>query len=469
MGSESDYAEAHRESCMTKSVAENGMPLKPQISALAVLVFLLLGNPAWSQSQVRWETSLVEAKARAKKEGKPLLISMHTSTEIACQRMLKNLYTDPQIVGILSEFVVLPTCFDKHEEVSKMVDGKKRQVSPLFGTLGCEQLMKNEAAVKEEYFEKPDVKVPQHIFVGDDGSTYMTKIYELKKPAFITFLNNALILYGSKAADGMDKVTQGFLKKVKKGSTKEKRRGVQGILGFEDTRKLDIMYLTIQSLSKEKEKGECVRAFGKDNFAWAAPTVAKWLRDPSEYVRQCAVVSLEEMRYAEAHKKLMTMWKKESDREFKKDILRALGPCGDGADDAKALLVKNAKHRKESMRNASYLSLGYYLDDEEIQKLLTARYAKEGKSVAAKTAIIWAFTYSRDDSLIGQINALVAKEKNHQLKYMAAKAINKIKTGSAVTPEEGRSGHIKLHKAFGAIFSQDKILRNEYKYWKGED
>ncbi|MFT7619831.1 MAG: thioredoxin-related protein [Planctomycetota bacterium] len=449
---------------------DTGISMKLRTTICTFLfVFGVATSIAWSQSQVKWATSLESALEESKSKGKPLLISMHTSTEIACQRMLQNLYTDPEVVSILSDFVVLPTCFDKHAEVEKKIDGKKVTVSPLFGTVGCKNLMANEKEVKETFFEKPDVKVPQHMFVGDEGKVYMSKIFELKKPAFITLLNNALILYGSKAADGMDQVTRGFLKKVKKGSMKDKRRGVHGILDLEDQRKLDILYLTIQSLSKEKEKGECVRAFGKDIYSWAAPTVFKWLRDPSEYVRNCTTVSLEEMSYGEGHDQFMLLWKKEKDKEFKKDILRALGPCGGGAADAKAVLVKNTKHRKESMRNASYLSLGYYLDDEEIQKLFGERYKKEGKSVAAKTAIIWAYTYSRDDDLIGQINGLIAKEKNHSIKYIAAAAINKIKTGQAVTPEEGRSGHIKLHKALGAIFSQDKILRNEYKYWKGED
>ena len=164
---------------------------------LSLTLALALSPTIDAQAQVTWEPTLEGALAKAREGGKPLLISMHTSTEVACQRMLKKLYTDPAIVPILSEFVLLPTCFDDHDEVMKTIDGKKVSVSPLFGTLNCEQLRRNEADVRKTFFDKSEVKVPQHIFVGDDGKPYMKKIYELKKPAFITLLNNALVIYGS--------------------------------------------------------------------------------------------------------------------------------------------------------------------------------------------------------------------------------------------------------------------------------
>ena len=430
---------------------------------------LFFACTASAQTQVAWEPSLEKALAKAKSEGKPLLISMHTSTEVACQRMLTKLYTDPDIVPVLSEFVLLPTCFDVHEEVTKTIGGMRKSVSPLFGTLDCKQLIRNEADVRAEFFEKSDVKVPQHIFVGDDGKPFMTKIYELKKPAFITLLNNALILYGSKATKGMDKVTRGFLKTVKKGPLKSKRKAVQGLLGFQDPRKIDILYLTIQSIKRENEKGECVRAFGKDIHSWAASTVVKWLRDPSEHVRNCAIVSLEEMKATEAADKLLALFKKARDKELVKDILRALGPCSGGSAEAKQLLIKHVKDRREVNRIACYLSLGYFLDDEDVQELFRKRFKKEGKNVAVKTAIIWAHTYLADESHIPRMHALVAKEKNHQLKYMARAAELQIRTGTGVAPEDGKSGYVKLHSAFGALFSKDKIQRNSFKYWKGDD
>ncbi|MEZ6196027.1 MAG: hypothetical protein R3F20_09935 [Planctomycetota bacterium] len=394
---------------------------------------------------------------------------MHTSTEVACQRMLTNLYTDPEILPILSEFVILPTCFDDHDEVEKDIGGTKMKVSPLFGTIGCENLRQNEHDVRKRYFESYDVKVPQHIFIGDDGKPYLTKIYELKKPDFITLLNNALVLYGSKAADGMDAVTKGFLEAVKKGTQPEKRKAVRGILALEDERKLDILYLTIQGIDKERDKGECVRAFGKDVYTWAAPTVMKWLRDPSDYVRNCAIVSLEEMRATIAGTRLIEMFPKERDKEIHKDILRALGPCGDGTLAAKEILVENVKDRREDNRIACYLSLGYNIGDADVQALLAERYKKEGKSVAAKTAILWAYAVRRDESVIPALQALVAKEKSSQITYLADAVERHIRTGSAVDPAAGRGGYMTFHKALGPIFTKDKIERNAYKYWRGDD
>lgn len=444
------------------------MTMNAPMKILSLTLALALSPTIDAQAQVTWEPTLEGALAKAREGGKPLLISMHTSTEVACQRMLKKLYTDPAIVPILSEFVLLPTCFDDHDEVMKTIDGKKVSVSPLFGTLNCEQLRRNEFDVRRTFFDKSEVKVPQHIFVGDDGKPYMKKIYELKKPAFITLLNNALVIYGSDAADGMDKVTKGFLRTVKTGPGKSKRKAVKGLLDLEDPRKVDILYLTIQSIHRERDKGECIRAFGKDSYGWASATVAKWLRDPSEHVRNCAVVSLEEMKAPGVTEQLLALFKKARDKEYRKDILRALGPCSEESEEVKSLLIKHVKDRREVDRVACYLSLGYFLDDEEVQGLLARQFKKEGKSVPAKTAIIWAYTYLRDESLIEPMRALVANEKNHQLKYMADAAELKIRTGTGVARKDGRGGHVKLHKTLGAIFGNDKILRNRYKYWKGD-
>lgn len=440
-------------------------------SCMSLLLGALLASAVAAQSQVKWESSLDAALARAKAEGKPLLISMHTSTEIACQRMLTNLYRDPAIVPILNEFVVLPTCFDDHEETEVEIDGEKRRVSPLFQTVGCDVLRKNEADVRERYFETSKVTIPQHIFVGDDGKIYLQKIYELKKPAFITLLNNALILYGGQAADGMDPVTKTYLEKIRKGTEKERRHAVRGVLEFEDQRKLDILYLTIQGLKKESEKAECVRAFGREQFSWAAPTVMKWLRDPAEHIRHCAVVSLEEMKAKEAAKTLLEMHGKarSKDKELKKDILRALGPCTEASEEARKLLVSKTKDRSDVMRIGAYLSLGYYLENEDVREVLAKRFKKEKKNIAAKTAILWAYSFSGDEELIPSMEALVAKEKNRQLHYIANAAALKIKTGSGVAKSEGRGGYAKLRKALGAIYSRDKILRNAYQYWKGDD
>ncbi|MAG57771.1 MAG: hypothetical protein CMJ83_15905 [Planctomycetes bacterium] len=443
--------------------------MSARVSFVPIAVFLVLSPAVDAQSRVVWESTLEQAQTKAKRQGKPMLISMHTSTEVACQRMLKNLYTDPDIVPILSEFVLLPTCFDVHEEETRTVDGKKVSVSPWFGTLNCQQLTKNEIDVRSTFLDKSEVKVPQHIFVDGSGKIFMTKVYELKKPAFITLLNNALILYGSKAAKGMDKVTKGLLRSVKRGSMKDKRRSVIGLLDLEDPRTVDILYLTIQSITREQEKGECVRAFGRDLYTWASPTVAKWLRDPSEHVRNCAVVSLEEMKAPGVAPKLLSLFQKARDKELKKDILRALGPCGEDSEEIKKVLLKQVKDRREVTRIACYLSLGYYLDQEDVRELLHKRFKKEGRSVAAKTAIIWAHTYLRDETLIPSMQALVANEKNHQLKYMVGAAELQIKTGTAVAKKDGRGGYIKLHKAFGVIFGKDKILRNSYKYWKGDE
>ena len=89
----------------------------------SVLLALLFLFPTLAVAQeFTWAKSLEAAKEKAKERGVPLMITMHTSTEKACKRMLNTIYTDPEVQERLAEFVVLPTCFDEHDEVKANID-----------------------------------------------------------------------------------------------------------------------------------------------------------------------------------------------------------------------------------------------------------------------------------------------------------------------------------------------------------
>ncbi|MFT7619389.1 MAG: hypothetical protein ACI97A_003040 [Planctomycetota bacterium] len=437
--------------------------------ALIVLLFLstFSGTGQAQTSGVQWETNLDAALARAKSENKPLLLSMHTSTEIACKRMLGNLYSDVDVIAKLKDFVVLPTCFDRHAEVKKSIDGEEKMVSPMFRTIDCETLMRNEHAVKEMFFEKAEVKVPNHIFVGIDGAIFMKKIYELKKPAFLDLLDRALVQFGSKTVDGMDGATQELFRKVKKGNVKEKEAAVKAILEFQNAEKTETLYRTIQGLKKDEDRAVCIRAMGSDDLTDASPIAMKWMSDKSDFIKNCAVVTLEEMKAGDATKSLLDLFDrtKKNSKELRKDILRALGPCGFGDPAAKQLLMTHATDKKEPMRLAAYMSLGHFLDEEDVQQLLQKRFKKDSKGVAARTAILFAYLTSKDTSLIPQVDAMTAGEKNHQI-LMVAGAAKRAMGGETDGAKSKKVSGKSMRKAWAPLYTKDKIVRNRIKRWR---
>ncbi len=372
--------------------------------------------------------------------------------------MLNTLYTDPEVRTRLAEFVVLPTCFDEHDEVKASVDGEDVMVSPLFRSVGCAALMKNEAVVRSEYFPGPVVKVPQHLFIDATGKIFLKKIYELKKSKFLALLDNALIAFGSKESETLDAATRAQLKAVRQGPTKEREEGVAAILDREDPKRNQILYLTIRGISKEKDRAVAIRAMGKDEYSHASEMALRFLGDRSEWVRNCTVVTLEEMRDTEAAEPLLTLFKRARDKELRKDILRALGPCAAGNEGAKTILMKHAKSRKDKERIAAYLSLGHFLEDEAVRTLLRARYKSEGKDTIMKTAIIWGYGKSRDSEYIPDVQAFIKGSKNQQLIMVADAAIAMMKGG------EPKSWW-RLVKAIKPLYARDKVIRNEVRVW----
>ena len=412
-----------------------------------------------SAQEFRWAKTLESARAEAKERNVPLLISMHTSGEKACKRMLGKVYRDPQVRARLAEFVVLPTCFDTHGEVEAEVDGKKKPVSKLFGQLGCNALMANERAVRDAFFDTNEVTVPQHIFVDPEGKVLLRKVYELKTPKFLTLLDRAQVAYGASASETLDDASKGYLKDVKEGSQKEREEAVKALLDFEDEKKNEILYLTIKGIRKDKDRAVCVRAMGFEQYAAAAPLVMKWLEDPSPWVRNCAIVTLEEMKASESAERLLELWSETKDKEIKKDLLRALGPCAPGDEAAHKILTKPVKDRDERNRVAAYLSLGHFVDDEKVRTLLRKRFKAEGRDTLMKTAILWGYSKSRDSDLTKEVDALLKGNKNKQLE-MVAEAAKVLMRG------EDPDNWWNLVKAIGPLYARDKVMRNEVKVWK---
>ncbi len=440
---------------------------------VATTIFLVIFSfciPATAQDGIRWEKDLESALARSKAERRPLLISMHTSTEVACQRMLTKIYTEPEVQARLAEFVLLPTCFDKHEEERAVVEGAEAMVSPLFKTVGCDALMKNEQEVRDRFFDKADVKVPQHIFVDPDGEIYMTKVYELKKAAFLDLLNRALIMYGGKASEGFEEATRQLFEDVKKGDEETREKAVKAIIELGDPEKLDVLYLTIIGIKNEDDQGVCIRAMGFEELASAADIAAKFLDEKSDFIKNCAVITLEEMKATQHEAKIRGLLDKTRDKHLKKDILRALGPAG-GSEEAKKVLLDHAEDREDDFRISSYMSLGHYMDDTKVQEFLPQRYKKEGKDLAAKTAILWAFSTSRNEDLIPVVQEMVAKERNKQIEDVADLAMNRMRQGDGPPDMGGGQGggrgqFMRMRKALAPLYAKDKILRNRVKEWR---
>src|SRR5262249_18013424 len=144
-------------------------------------------------------------------------------------------------------------------------------------------------------------------------------------------------------------------------------------------------------------------------------TVAKLLDSKEPWVRGCAVVSLEEIADPASGPVLLALWEKEKEAETRKDLLRALGPCGGGRPEVKKLLLEQLEATKDPLRVASAMSLGFFLKgDAEVASALERRYPKE-KSTTHRLALLFAFYEAGDPSQRDRVDAMTKAEKDVDL------------------------------------------------------
>lgn len=436
------------------------MHLRFTVALLAAAAFFGAAARLSAQApqELIWEGDLEKAFARAKTEKKPLLVCMHKDKEIACTRMIA-LYADPKVKEKLGEFVLVATNLSEHKMVKAKVGAEDRETCPHFKGITCAQHIAAEQKIRDRFLASNTVTVPQHMVVDAAADKMvLTKVYELKKAAFLAYLDRGKLAFAGISEDQIDEQTKALFGIVKNGKAFEKEKAVKAVLEYNSEPKTRLLRAVVDEIEDESDRVACIRAMGYEQFPHAGVALIEWLKDESILGQNSAVVSLEETR-ASAGKELVDLWGKAKDAELKKDIARALGPCAPGEKEAKTILMGLLKSTDEKLRQAAYMSLGAFTADEEAKKAVLEGYRKE-KDFTLKTAVIYGFMTSRDVQVVKDLETLQAEEKNNQLKLMIQKAIDRLQ-GKADEPG-GRKGFRSMVKP---LFAKDKIVRNQVKEW----
>jgi len=451
--------------------------------ALLLLAALLpapaaVAAPQGAPTKLVWQRDWTVACDTARNESKPLLVCVMKDSEPACVEMMEKLYSDSTVARRMAGFILVPCSPSTHDLIQIEKDGVQVPSCPRFqGTL-CSEHQALERELRERFLDpakkdspaKQELIVPRHVVMGSDGKVLLDRPYQMRREGFLEFLNEALAL--AKAPPGApiprSPAIQKIVDAVVKARTDDEREEAAKQLFLDVSPEREEAFLEIVGkLKRDEDQAIVIRVAGRaEHRAWA-PTIATQLESKKAWVRNCAVVSLEEERNPAALEPLLALWEKEKDAETRKDVLRALGPCSGKDPRARTILLAELPSAKEGHRVAAALSLGWFLrDDTELAAALVERYQKE-REEKVKLAILWGITSSEDAAQVELVDLLVKDERNATFTDLADQVKQRLRNGPNPPPGGGGGGGgggfggaWRALRLIAPIYADDKVVRN---------
>jgi len=435
---------------------------------IAASLLLATGAAAVAQEPPKPERSFAAACARATAEQRPILVMVLNDSEPACRRMVEQVYVDPKVTEALAGFVLLVSNPDGHQPEPLERDGATLPGGcPKYDGLLCAEHQAVERELHDRIADATgSVIVPQHLLFRGDGTLLLRRPYAMKVPGFLEFLASAKQLAGAAAAPGFagrSAAVEKLAKAVLAAKDEPARETAMKALASDASPEREQAFLEILSkLKTAEQRATCVRALGRSEFQAWAPTVALLLEEKERRVRGSAVVTLEEQRAGAVVESLLDLWPAEKDPEIRKDLLRALGPCGNGSDAARAIVMEELGASKETHRVAAAISLGSFLGKgPDAAATIEARWKKE-RNPRVRLALLWGVGETPDKESAKLLDRMMANEREHDLEQMAIVARERLegKQPEGAAKSLGKGGGKELRRLLGILFDEDEFTRN---------
>jgi hypothetical protein len=432
-------------------------------AALAATLVPAARPQAVPPPKLDWQRDFKAAQGLAAAEGKLLLVCVMKDSEPACVEMMEKVYADATVAKKLAGFVLVPCSITTHDLIQLDVGGQKTPSCPRFQGILCSEHQALEKELRDRFLDpvSKDVLVPLHAVLAPDGKPVIQRPYLMKRDGFLEFLSTAIALGKDPATPAaprsppIQKLVDAILKA--KGDD-DRETAAKELTSDCSPEREDAFFEVMGRLKREEDLGQVIRTAGRpERKAWA-PILVTQLESKHAWVRDCTVVSLEEEKNPAVLDSLLALWEREKDPETKKDLLRALGPCGNRQKKPRDLLLSELGSTKDGHRVACSLSLGQYLtNDAEVAAALEARWQKE-RDEKVKLAILWGISGSNDAAQVELVERLIKDERNATLREVADSVKQRLKDGGAPG-----GGGWRVLRLLAPIYADDKVVRNVVK------
>lgn len=359
--------------------------------SLAVLAALA---PA-AAADVPWAASFEGAFERALEENKVVFVAVNMDGELANERMAYGVYREKSIAGLAASTVNLVA--------SRFEHGSKDRPCKRFGTITCAEHRRVEKEVRAGVVKsdsKGYVIAPQHVFLKPTGEVLLSVTYEIDRSELEWCFVTALLALDPECGVQMPERARPPRRLIMKGvhgsgvsirplSKDELEETIRTLrAGFGAIDELDAFNQilatddpeAVKYAAKELKTGylsmmfetqqSTLRTIGATSPASFWKAVSPFLEAKGEWLRNEAVVALEQLGAPKSVPVLKSALSKEKSRQVKKNLLRALGAAGATHKGARKELRRYAGGKEPLLRRNALLALAWHAGDAKVDEVL---------------------------------------------------------------------------------------------------
>lgn len=368
---------------------------------------------------IAWEPEFDAALAKAKQEGRPLLIAFLMDGEPANEETSEKIYTNLELIKLSRKFVCVPCCAgDKTEK-----DGK----SARFAGVTIAQQNANEKKARARYLKSDVVCTPQHVFCDPKGTELLRKIYyvstqQLKKAMALALVGSVKEIDPETRAvvqDEKAKVDK-LLKDLDSKNLEVRDAALSGLGTADDARALPAVLGKAKAGNDDATRSSAIKALGHKGNHTAVKPLLPFLADPRAPIVIQVAQTLGVIQIPDAEPDLLSLLKKEKRDRVRSTLLRAVAKCNPGNPKLAELCLATLKGASAQMQAATIVAMGFLKPDTKVTDALRPLLADKNQNMRALGA--WALGNQGGAANAELLDKLAKDDKAPEVRELATKA-----------------------------------------------
>lgn len=383
---------------------------------------------AAATARIHWEQDYDAALQRAAAENKPLFVAFLMDDEPANDQVVKEHYTDPQIVKLLGNFVCLVGCLGNHVH--------SEPGCSKFPGLECAHHQAVEKKARARWLTDDLVCAPQHVLCDAKGNVLHRKIYLISKAVLARVLLMTLqdcgvdtsgmkVDYGKEggSADPAEERNQvaRWLQDLDSRNLEVREAALRALGGADDPRALPAVLARCDAKHDDATRLAAIGALARKGNHQAVERLTKLLSETNAMVLAQVASALETIELQTATPALVAMLKKEKRDRVLGSVVRAAAKTHPASPEVRDFCLKQLKNSSAQLQGSLLVALGR-LDTHD--KIVAALLPLLGsKNLNTRGLTVWALGNQRGAAAVKALQLHQKNEKAPEIMALLATAL----------------------------------------------